>query len=170
MAGFLNQFRQKVEALVKEQSDSLEEVEAPFQEISQERQGLDDKIALGVLLWIVAEADNKFLPEEEKKIKEILTQHGRISKKDMPYILGAIHQAAKERVDLYSFTREVSLDLSYQEKIPIIENLFRIACSDNDLEHNEIEIIRKISGLFGVDHKDFIESKIKIKKEFGLDK
>jgi hypothetical protein len=32
-----------------------------------------------------------------------------------------------------------------------------------------METIRKISGLFHIAHKDFINAKIKIKKEFGLD-
>ena len=52
---------------------------------------------------------------------------------------------------------------------PIIENLFRIACVDKELDNNELETIRKISGLFKIEHSNFIDAKIKIKKEFGLD-
>ena len=37
------------------------------------------------------------------------------------------------------------------------------------LDNSELEVIRKISGLFHVEHKDFIDAKIKIKKEFDLD-
>ena len=33
----------------------------------------------------------------------------------------------------------------------------------------EHEMIRKISGLLRIDHKDFIDIKIRVKKEFGLD-
>ena len=47
--------------------------------------------------------------------------------------------------------------------------LFRIACVDKDLDHEEHEMIRKISGLMQIEHKDFIDAKIRIKKEFGLD-
>ena len=54
-------------------------------------------------------------------------------------------------------------------KINILENLFRIDCVDQDLDHEEHEMIRKISGLLQIDHKDFIDTKIRIKKEFGLD-
>ena len=59
--------------------------------------------------------------------------------------------------------------MSYEIKIKILENLFRIACVDKDLDDRELEVIRKISGLFKLTHKDFIDSKIKVKKEFGLD-
>ena len=75
MSGIFDQFRQKVVSSVwKEKVD-----ERKVQEI-------DDKIALGVLLWAVAEADEKFLPEEEAKIKEVLTQHAKISAEPHPSI------------------------------------------------------------------------------------
>lgn len=155
MAGFLDEFRRKVLAPLRKE----EEVEP---------KKIDDKIALGVLLWVVAEADEKFLPEEEKKMKEILTSYAKISQEDMPYIMGAIKEAARERIDLYQFTNEVSKDLDYQVKISILENLFRVACADQELEDSELETIRKIAHLFRISHRDFIKTKIKIKKEFGL--
>ena len=53
-------------------------------------------------------------------------------------------------------------------KKEIIHKLFCVACTDNDLDNNELEAIRKISGLFNISHKDFIDLKIQTKKEFGL--
>ena len=158
MAGFLDQFRKNVITSVRKDKPDEPKVK-----------DIDDKIALGVLLWVVAEADEKFLPEEEEKIKEVLRLYSGISSEDMPIVLASIQQAAKERIDLYRFTHEVSENLSYEIKIKILENLFRIACVDKDLDDRELEVIRKISGLFKLTHKDFIDSKIKVKKEFGLD-
>ena len=158
MAGFLDQFRKNV--ITSVWKDKPDEPKA---------KDIDDKIALGVLLWVVAEADEKFLPEEEEKIKEVLRQHSEIAKEDMPVVLTSIQQAAKERIDLYRFTHEVSENLHYEMKMSILENLFRVACADKDLDNRELEVIRKISGLFKLTHKDFIDSKIKVKKEFGLD-
>lgn len=158
MAGFLDTFRQKVVSSVWKEEPGESGVK-----------DIDDKIALGVLLWVVAEADNKFLPQEEEKIKEVLVSYAKIPDQDLPVVLASVKEAARERIDLHRFTHEVSQDLRYDVKISIIENLFRVACADRDLNHNETEVIRKISGLFLVDHKDFIDAKIKIKKEFGLE-
>ena len=158
MAGFLDQFRKNVITSVRKDKPDEPKVK-----------DIDDKIALGVLLWVVAEADEKFLPEEEEKIKEVLRLYSGISSEDMPIVLASIQQAAKERIDLYRFTHEVSENLSYEIKIKILENLFRVACIDKNLDDRELEVIRKISGLFKLTHKDFIDSKIKVKKEFGLD-
>lgn len=156
MAGFLDKFRGRVLSSV-------------YKETPIETKAIDDKIALGVLLWVVAEADEKFLPEEETKIKEILLHYCKIPEADIPYIISSIKEAEQERVDLYRFTHEVSSGLNYEVKIAILENLFRVACSDKELDNNELEVIRKISGLFGLTHSDFISTKIKVKKEFGLD-
>lgn len=158
MAGFFDRFRKNVISNVWK--DKPDEPQA---------KDIDDKIALGVLLWVVAEADEKFLPEEEEKIKEILTLYSKISIEDIPTILASIKEAAKERIDLYRFTKEVSEKLPRDIRISIIENLFRIACVDKELDNNELETIRKISGLFRIEHSSFINAKIKIKKEFGLD-
>ncbi|MBU1864555.1 MAG: TerB family tellurite resistance protein [Candidatus Omnitrophica bacterium] len=158
MAGFLDQFRKKVISSVwKDKADETKVKD------------IDDKIALGVLLWVIAETDETFLPEEEEKIKEVLIAQSNISNEDIPTVLASIKEAARERIDLYRFTHEISKDLSCDIKISIIENLFRVACVDKDLDNNEIETIRKISGLLMVVHKDFISAKIKIKKEFGFD-
>jgi len=158
MAGFLNRFRKNIISSVYKENIELAKAK-----------DIDDKIALGVLLWVVAEADSRFLPEEEEKIKEILSSYSKISSQDIPLVLASVKEAAKERIDLYTFTREITKDLPFAVKISIIENLFRIACVDGELDNNELETIRQISGLFKIPHKDFIEAKIKIKKEFSLE-
>jgi len=157
VGGFLDDFRKKIIASVwKDKQEQIEQVE------------IDDKIALGVLLWVVANADEKFLAQEEDKIREILATFAKIEPKDLPFILESIKEAERQRIDLQSFTHIISNDIPYQVKISIIEILFSVGCADGDLDHIEIETIRKIAHLFGIAHKDFINAKIKIKKEFNL--
>ena len=136
---------------------------------SKEPEGIDNTIALGVLLWAVAEADDKFLPEEESGMAEVLRSYIRVSDEDLPVVMNTIEIASIERIDLQYFTKEVGKNIPMDKRIEIIENLFRVACADRDLAHEELETIRKIAGLFWVEHNDFIQAKIRIKKEFGLD-
>lgn len=157
MLGIFNSLRKKVVDAVSE-GDT---------DVSDEKK-VDNLISLGVLLWAVAEADDKFLPEEEESIAEILKTYGHIRKEDMSIVLRAIEEASLERVDFYKFTSEVSKDLEYDAKVEIIEDLFRVACSDKDLDNEEYEMIRKISGLLKVEHKEFIDAKMRVKKEFGI--
>lgn len=163
MGKFFEAFREKIMSLVASGGTSDVQAEAGKNE------SIDNLIALGVLLWVVADADEAFLPEERDKIKEILQSYGKISEEDMPIVLRAIEEAAISRIDLYAFTSEVGENLSFAVKLGIIENLFRVACSDGEMADEEHEAIRKISGLLQIDHKGFINAKLKVKKEFGLD-
>jgi len=163
MPGMFDNIRQNIVSALSPQGEEDQE-----NTVHSNREA-DNLIALGVLLWVVAQADVKFLPEEETKIREILKTYGKVSEKDMPIVLRAIKEASINRIDLHTFAKEVSEGVSFQLRVGILENLFRIACVDQDLDHEEHEVIRKISSLLKIEHKDFIEAKIRIKKEFGID-
>ena len=156
MPDFLDKFRKKVVASVWKEP----------QDVSVKN--IDDRIALGVLLWAVAEADNEFLPQEKEQIRQILSSYSKMPADEINLVLSAVRQANEERVDIYKFSHKISENLSYQAKLSIIEDLFRVGCADKDLDAREIEQIRQISGLFNISHKDFIDAKIKVKKEFGI--
>lgn len=128
----------------------------------------NDKIALGVLLWVVAEADGKFEIFEIDKIKEILKNYSKITPVEMSTVLESIKIANQEKIDLFSFTHEVAEGLTRDQKKEIIANLFRVGFADDDLDQNEHEVIRKISDLFRLDHREFIDQKVLVKKELGL--
>ena len=132
---------------------------------------IDRKIVLGVLLramGAVAEADGVFLGQEAEKIKQILRTYLKISEQDFPIVLTAIRQATMEGIDLHQFVNAASEKLPYKVKISIIEDLFRVACVDKNLDHTELEVIKKAADLFGIIDQDFVKVKQMIKGEFGL--
>ena len=106
--------------------------------------------------------------KEKDEIRHVLKEFSAVKEEDIPLIMASIEMAAKERIDLYSFTSEVSANLNREKKNDILKILFRIACIDKDLDLAEHEIIRTISNLFRLDHKEFIDAKIEVKKELGL--
>ncbi len=128
----------------------------------------DDKIALGVLLWIVAEADGRFLAEEKALIEQVLQGHADVGEADLVVVMASVEQAAKDRIDLYQFTREVAQDLTPPERVEIVRHLYRVGCADGTLDHAEVEAINQISGLLRVPHRDMIDAKLAAKKEFGV--
>jgi uncharacterized tellurite resistance protein B-like protein len=158
MSGFLDSLRKKVTSTVfKDTADQPNTYD------------IDDRIALGVLLWEIAGEDGKILPQEETALKDILSRRIKASMQDIEVVMASIKAAAKERIDLYTFTSQIEKGLSYEVKLEVVGDLFRLACCDNDLDDAEYELIRKICGLLNVSHKDFIDIKIKVKKESGLD-
>ncbi|MBN2120198.1 MAG: TerB family tellurite resistance protein [Candidatus Omnitrophica bacterium] len=127
----------------------------------------DQRFALGVLLCMVgsvAQADSKFLPEEEEKIKEIISSRLKVSEQDLKVILAAIRQVAMEEIDFDNFVRQANKGLSEEAKLRIISDLFRIAWADNELARSEIEVIRKIAGLLAIPDSDLVQIEARIRK------
>jgi len=156
--------------------DRLRELVAPRVQTSgggrttAPRVALDEKIALGVLLWIVAEADGRFLDEERALIGQVLAGHGGVGEEDLGVVMAAVEQAAKDRIDLYAFTREVAAGLDPAARVDIVRQLYRVACADGSVDHEEIEAIRQIAGLLRVPHKDMIDAKLGAMDESGIER
>ena len=70
--------------------------------------------------------------------------------------------------DLYAFTRVIMAELEHEQQIEIIRLLYRVAFSDNHLEHFEEHIITRISGLLGVGPRDRVRIKQEVRAENKL--
>lgn len=158
MGGLLERLRKLVVPAVAHQGATTQPAAAAF----------DEKIALGVLLWIVAEADGRFLDEERAQIKQVLSAHGGVGEADLAVVMAAVEQAAADRIDMYAFTREVAQDLSPASRVEIVRHLYRVACADRTLVHDEVEVIRKISNLMRVGHQEMIAAKLAAMAEFEV--
>jgi uncharacterized tellurite resistance protein B-like protein len=129
---------------------------------------IDIQIGLGVLLWgmgAIAETDGKFLPEEDKKIEDVILSHIKIAKSDLPIVLTAIKQAAIGKINFYRIAREINKTLPNRAKALLMEDLFRVAYADGSLENKEFKIIKRVSDLFHITQKDLFNIERKIKKE-----
>ena len=112
MSGFLDSFRKKV-------INSVYEDKPKDLDLLQ----INDKIALGVLLWVVAGADGSLLPQEEETVNRILCERSKIPRQDIAVVMTTVKLAAKERIDLYTFTREIGKELSYDARLEIVGEL-----------------------------------------------
>jgi uncharacterized tellurite resistance protein B-like protein len=72
-------------------------------------------------------------------------------------------EQAHEATSLYEFTRLINDNYDPAQKIALIENMWRIAFSDERLDKYEDNLIRKISELIYVSHSDFIRTKLKVR-------
>ena len=64
---------------------------------------------------------------------------------------------------LYEFTKLINDSYDYEQKVELIENMWRIAFSDKRLDKYEDHLIRKVSELIYVSHSDFIKTKLKVR-------
>ena len=72
-------------------------------------------------------------------------------------------QSVQESTSLYGYTRIVNDEFSYDEKLNLLKNLWKIAYADGNLDKYEEHLIRKISDLIHVSHRDYINIKLEVR-------
>jgi uncharacterized tellurite resistance protein B-like protein len=68
-------------------------------------------------------------------------------------------------VDLWQFARAINENFSIDEKVEIMEILWRIVYVDGKMEPNEHYLMNKLSNLLRLSHKQMIDAKLKVLRE-----
>ena len=123
-------------------------------------------IKIASLLIHAAKIDENYTEEEEKIIKDTLIQLGSNSESINNLIEKA--KAMEENSNqILDFTREVK-NLKEDEKIKIVEALWKIIYSNKDADMYETNLMRRLAGLLYIDNKVMGDIKEKIKNEKSL--
>ena len=120
-------------------------------------------IKIASLLIHAAKVDENYTEEEEKIIKDTLIQLGSNSESinDLIEKAKAMEENSNQILD---FTREVK-NLKEDEKIKIVEALWKIIYSNKDADMYETNLMRRLAGLLYIDNKVIGDIKEKIKNE-----
>ena len=130
---------------------------------SDNLEGNQDELAYASLLIEVIKSDDHFDQREHDELLNILSTKLSIDEKALGELSELAQKKSDESTSLYEFTREINDKYQYEEKVQLIEDLWRIAYSDERIDKYEDYVIRKVADLIYVSHSDFIKSKLKVK-------
>ena len=131
-----------------------------FKKDKNERSNLS-KVA--ALLIHAAKIDENFSKNEQAIIKQALLQIGA-NDQDLEKIFNDGKKIEENSNQILDFTKEVK-NMAENEKIKIIETLWRIIYSNNEADIYESNLMRRLAGLLYVDSKIMGDIKEKIKNE-----
>ena len=120
--------------------------------------------ACAALLIETALADKVFNEEEMISMKQTLNKVYKVDEQDIEELINESKKKVSESTSLYEYTRLINDLCDYEDKIRLISNLWSIAFADKHLDKYEEYLIRKISDLLHVSHKDFIQQKLLVKE------
>lgn len=124
--------------------------------------------ATAVLMAEMMRMDGDVQEAEREVMRSALYSHFGLQSSEIDEILSMAEQEAEESHDYYQFTTLINNNFSIEQKIEIIESLWRIAYADNELDKYEEHLLRRISDLIYVPHRDFIAAKHRIQDEVGI--
>lgn len=126
-------------------------------------------LATCVILVEAARADDDFTDEERQHILSVLQQRFELSPDDAEELLQLADEARGDSAGLYRFTREINSAYSVEEKITIVEDVWRIFYADNELDGHEDHLARKLGNLLNLNHPTMIDAKLRVLAEIRGD-
>ena len=121
-------------------------------------------MTLAVLLLEVAKSD---FEESEAEIQTMTAwlenQDLGLKSQDVGQLLDSARNEQAGSAGLFEYTRRACERMSMEERVELVEQLWRIAYADGVIDKYEEAAIRKASELLYVSHSDFIRAKFAAK-------
>lgn len=134
-----------------------------FQQQEAENKEHKPELAAAALLVEIMNADNELTDNEAQSIQKILYDTLFIPMDVAAELLASAKAHVYDANDLFQFTNVINSHYSYEEKVSLIESLWKVAYSDQQLDKYEEHMIRRIADLLYVSHSDFIQTRNRIK-------
>ena len=117
------------------------------------------QLATAALLVEIMYVDQKVTDEEEQTVIRAITDGFPISQEEAQTLIELAKEEVEYATDYYQFTSLINKSLDPASKVYIIEQLWKVAFADNQLDCYEEHLIRKIADLLYVPHREFIAAK-----------
>ncbi len=118
-------------------------------------------LAVAALLVEVLRADYDVAVDERRQVVESIRGTLGLDDAQCEDLLAEAEQRVDRAHDLHQFTAEINRELSHEEKLRLVEQLWRVAAADSAVHKYEEHVIRRICGLLHVSHREFIAAKLR---------
>jgi uncharacterized tellurite resistance protein B-like protein len=122
----------------------------------------DVRIAACALFVEMARIDEKFTEAEMETILAIVQERYGISGEHADALVAEADKELDKSVDLWQFARLINKNYSTDEKIEIIETLWRMVFVDGKMDRYEHYLMNKLKNLLRLSHDQLIAAKLKV--------
>ena len=129
--------------------------------ISQE----EAQTALCVLLLEAAHSDGECSTDEMEHVIDTLVNRFGVLRSDVNSLITSGYRERDESVDLFRFTRYLNNNYTKEEKLTVMESVWRVIHTDGRLEAHEDHFAHKLANLLRLTHKELINTKISAREQ-----
>lgn len=125
------------------------------------------RLAAAALLIEVTRADEQFSDSERAALLATLEAKFGLHADEAGELIKLAEEEVHDATDLYQFTSQINGAFTVQQKVKLIEHLWRVAYADKTLHQREEYIIRRIADLIHLPHGAFITAKLRVQNELS---
>lgn len=148
--------------------DMFDSIVAPEHAAPPEQVERQLRLASAVLLVEVMRSDGKVEPAELQAVLGALQTRFSLSKDEADRLVELARQTSRGATDYFTFTSRINDSFSMEQKIRMVENMWKVAYADGVLSAPENHVMHKISELLYIPHGAYIAAKLRAKAAAGL--
>ncbi|SRR6056297_225529 len=114
----------------------------------------DARLALGALLVRVARTDGDYDATESHRIGRILATRYDLSEPEADSLKTDAEALEAEAPDTVRFTRAIKDAVPYDDRIAVIEALWKVVLADGVRDDEENALLRLVASLLGINDRD----------------
>ena len=126
------------------------------------------QVATAALLLEMMRMDDHLDDSERVAIAASLQQQFDLDAAQLDALVALAEQEARQANDYYQFTSLINRSCDADQKLRIVENLWRVAMADGHLNAHELHLMRKLADLLYVGRADYVAAKQRAREAMGL--
>lgn len=119
------------------------------------------KVAAAVLLVEVARSDHEFTAAEREAVLASVQRNFELAEAEAQELLVLAEAESNEAHDIYQFVAAINAGFSPERKARLVEELWRAALADSNLQGHEEHLIRRVADMLHLPHSQFIAAKLR---------
>lgn len=120
------------------------------------------QVATCALLLEIAHSDGQYREVEEQVVHDLLAGMFSLPGDVVGELVGFARNHQQHSTDLFQFAREINAHFSAEEKLAVMEGVWRLIYADGILDKVEDAIARQLATLLRLSHRDAIACKVKV--------
>ena len=123
------------------------------------------QVATCALLLEVAHSDGQYQGVETRIVHDLLGGMFNLPADAIAELVDFARDHQQNSTDLFQFAREINAHFSIEEKLVIMEGVWRIIYADGTLDKFEDSIARQLATLLRLSHREAIACKVRVLEE-----
>lgn len=118
------------------------------------------RLAACVLLLEAAHSDDECTKQEMERVVATMQQDFSLEADHVAELIELANASREEAIDLWQFTNQLNQQFSKEQKLAIMESVWRIIFADGRLDAHEDHFAHKLANLLRLSHGEMIDAKL----------